>query len=156
MQSASPLPPREEYTDINIRENGEWYTGNRKIINANVLDYFQCNLHKDEKGIYIFNRFGKFSEKGYIKINGPVMPVIDLQEGTFLLKGDKKIVFNDAQLILSAALVPFLRLSDLGCFAAIPSHIAARLAESFAETTDGKFQFLEKTLQIENPIVWTF
>ena len=44
---------------------------------------FQCNLHKDEKGIYIFNRFGKFSEKGYIKINGPVMPVIDLQEVPF-------------------------------------------------------------------------
>ena len=91
MQSASPLPPREEYTDINIRENGEWYTGNRKIINTNVLDYFQSNLHRDEKGIYIFNRFGEFSEKGYVKIKGPVMPVIDLDQDRFLLKGDKKI-----------------------------------------------------------------
>jgi hypothetical protein len=156
MQSASPLPPREEYTDINIRENGEWYTGNRKIINTNVLDYFQSNLHRDEKGIYIFNRFGEFSEKGYVKIKGPVMPVIDLDQDRFLLKGDKKILFNDAQLILSAALVPYLKLLDLGCFAAIPSHIAARLAENFEEMSTGEFLFEDKTLQIENPIAWTF
>jgi hypothetical protein len=156
MQSASPLPSREEYTDINIRENGEWYTGNKKIINTNVLDYFQSNLHKDEKGIYIFNRFGKFSEKGYITIRGPVMPVIDLGQKRFLLKGDKKIRFTDAQLILSATLVPYLKLLDLGCFAAIPSHIAARLAENFEEMSTGEFLFNDKILQIENPIDWTF
>ena len=45
-------------------------------------------------------------------------------------------------------------MADLGCLAAIPSHIGARLAEDFQEDASERFFFLGKELKIEQPIQW--
>ena len=89
--------PREEFTNIAVHSR----TGSQiqKIINPNVLVIFKTTCTAI-KGVY-FNRFGKFSEKGYVTVRA-VMNVIDLRDNNFILKGDRVISYTQANLILSS------------------------------------------------------
>jgi hypothetical protein len=57
-------------SEITIDESNRWYFRGQEIIHVFVLDFFRKNLFEDEKGIYILNSYGQFSEKGYVECYG--------------------------------------------------------------------------------------
>ena len=146
-------PPREEFTDINVDSKGDWFTKDRLITNEKVLAYFKDNLHYDEKGLYIFNRFGRFSEKGYIKVNGPVLKVIRVYEEIFLLENGLQVPIKDVRLVFNAELHPYLYLSSFKAWASFSRQGYLQLGDHIKEIDDNFF-FENKALEIVNSIDW--
>jgi hypothetical protein len=75
---------REEFTNIRVNREGRWFTGPKEIINFKVISHFKQNLFRDAKGIYIYQTFRQFAEKGYITVEGPLLSV-------FRIDGDRLI-----------------------------------------------------------------
>ncbi|EMY60498.1 hypothetical protein [Leptospira terpstrae] len=57
-------------SEIYISPTDEWIFRENKIDKEEILQYFRNNLHGNEKGVYIENKFGDLSEHGYIRIDG--------------------------------------------------------------------------------------
>lgn len=57
-------------SEIIIDEQNRWFYRGNEIVHPSVLDFFRENLNEDEKGIYIQNIYGSFSEKGYLQCKG--------------------------------------------------------------------------------------
>lgn len=64
------MTPRKFNSEILITEEGKWIFRGNEITQDNVLLYFKENLLEDSKGIYILNRYGNFTEHGYVRVNG--------------------------------------------------------------------------------------
>jgi hypothetical protein len=72
--------PRIFNSEITIDDNNRWFFRGQEIVHSYVLDFFRENLFEDEKGIYILNTYGKFSEKGYLTCNGFPLFLIFVEE----------------------------------------------------------------------------
>lgn len=87
-------------SEIVIDEQDHWFYRGNEIIHPSVLDFFRENLYEDEKGIYIQNIYGAFSERGYIECNG--FPVFFFQiipeEEKLKLKANNKKIFSAHEL----------------------------------------------------------
>ncbi|MCB1159428.1 MAG: hypothetical protein H7A25_23140 [Leptospiraceae bacterium] len=58
--------PRRFNSEIIINETGKWIFRNNEIKQDKVLNFFKQNMQEDEEGIYILNRYGNFTEIGYL------------------------------------------------------------------------------------------
>jgi len=81
--------PRYVISDITIRNDGDWYSGQSRIENKSILLYFKKNLYSDINGLFILNQFGLKTEKVYIKANGPVLKVTGIREDKFILDNEE-------------------------------------------------------------------
>ncbi len=150
----SSIFSREEVTQIRIDKTGVWYTGDLKITNQKILLFFRKNLHRDKKGIYIFNTFGKFSEKGYIKIEGPLLKIIDISKQYLLLNNGEKIVSESAEIILNQELTPYLKLPKLKAWAILSSNSAVQFGEIIKESY-GVFSWFGSKVEVLDKINWS-
>lgn len=146
-------PPREEFTDIKVDARGRWFTGRKPIINKGVIAYFQQNLHRDDKGIYVFNRFGPFSEKGYIKVEGPVKMVYRVNDDHFLLLSGEVINFSDAGLVMNSEHRPLLRLSELQAWAGFDWNTTTQFIDDLSEEGDDLL-WRGEVIRVVDEIIW--
>lgn len=126
---------REEFTNIRVTREGKWFTGVKEIVNWKVISHFKQHLFRDEKGIYIYQTFRQFSEKGYIQISGPLLTVfrVDAENITFdsldtLPIAEVRVVQNTED---DALYVFYPR---LGCYASV----TASVAPDFAALLEGE------------------
>ena len=148
------LPIREEFTRIRVDPSGKWYTGNLRIKNEKVLGFFKKNLHRDEKGIYIYNTFGEFSEKGYIKVGGPLLKVVELDQNQFTLENGEIILSTNSEIISDEGLTPYLRIPSLGAWASLSSYAAVKFGEFTHESGEGFF-FQRIKIKMCRDIEWS-
>lgn len=118
-QQPPAFPPREEFTDIRVENDGSWYAkGGKKIVNRDILKYFKQGLHRDKKGIYIYNEFGPFREKGYIKVFGPVVQVADFDSKNIYLDNDDTITLEPSlKIVMDSKDRPFVYYEPLQTWA---------------------------------------
>ncbi len=148
-----PLP-REEFTDIRIEPDGNWYAKNIRIKNKKILHYFKCNLHRDKKGIYIFNQFGQFSEKAYIKINGPLLFVTDISSGRFILENGNFVQKSKASIVLSKEMLLYLNLTELNAYAVFDLRTSEKFSDMLKESKENFF-WGDKKIPILDNIQWS-
>ena len=147
--------PREEFTDIRVDKSGRWFTGSKQIINAQVLKYFRANLQHDDKGVFIWNIFGKFREKGYIKVEGPVFSVSAILDKTFHLNNGQSYSHDSVQLVMTPQEEPLLAVKALGVWAGFPSRVANEFAEYLTEK-EGQFFFKGQPVETREINSWVF
>lgn len=146
---------REEFTDIRVDSRGAWFTGEKKIINEEVLRFFRANLYRDKKGIYVFNEFRGFKEKGYIKVEGPVMMVEQISSGSLILSDGTRLSLDAAELAVDASGVPYVKIERLGAWAGFPARSAHAFASGLQE--QGKEFFWQGRRVVEyQQIPWVF
>ena len=145
---------RIEATGIQVREDGRWYRKDIPIQNRKVLSYFKNNLHRDPKGIFIFNTFKEFAEKGYINIHGPVLKVTDIKTNLFLLETGEAIHRNKARLMMNQKMTLFLKIPRLGAWAVFSRELSDRLAEMI-EMVGEKYIWDGKEIKIATKIKWS-
>jgi len=119
---ADVLIPRKQdifndITDIVIRQNGDWHFKKNKMINKDILSYFKKNLHRDEKGIFILNRYKDLQEKAYIQVKGPLLKIISIEKKTFHLENDDEINFKNVKIIMDINLMPYVFIERLKAWA---------------------------------------
>lgn len=87
-------------SEIIIDSQNRWFYKGNEIVHPNVLDFFKENLQEDEKGIFIQNVYGSFSEKGYLECRG--FPVFFFQvweeDTTLKFEGNNKKIFLASEL----------------------------------------------------------
>ncbi|NBU97415.1 MAG: hypothetical protein EBS19_04215 [Spirochaetia bacterium] len=72
--------PRIFDSEIIITPNSKWIFRGNEITLDSVLKYFKENLSEDEKGVFITNRYGELSEKGYVTLEGFALKIIGYEE----------------------------------------------------------------------------
>jgi hypothetical protein len=72
--------PRIFDSEIIITRNSKWIFRGNEITLDSVLKYFKENLFEDEKGVFISNRYGELSEKGYVTLEGFALKIIGYEE----------------------------------------------------------------------------
>ena len=148
------IPPREEFTQIRIDITGTWYTGGLKIINPKILLFFKTHLYRDKKGIYIYNTFGEFSEKGYIKIEGPLLQIIDIVEDSLVLENKETIFNQDAEIMLDEHLIPYAKLPRLQVWSVFSSKSAVKFG-TMIEELNGQYFWLGNKIKVLSDIKWS-
>lgn len=81
-------------SEIIIDTQNRWFYKGNEIVHPSVLDFFRENLNEDEKGIFIQNTYGAFSEKGYLECQGFPLFFYQVFEKDFTLQfeaNNKKI-----------------------------------------------------------------
>lgn len=69
--------------EVSVDEKSRWFFRGNEIIHENVLRHFKENLNEDESGIFILNRYGKLTEKGYISSEGFPLKLVRLSGSSF-------------------------------------------------------------------------
>lgn len=145
---------REEFTNIRISREANWFTGAKEIINYKVISYFKQNLFRDSKGIYIYQTFGKFSEKGYITVAGPLLSVFRVDREKLVFDSLDEITAADADLFVNAddeALYVFY--PRLGCYATVSASVAPDFAGLLEDGTEG-VRYFGRALTKRKIISW--
>lgn len=133
---------REEFTNIRVTRQSHWFTGPKEIINYKVISHFKQNLFRDAKGIYIYQSFREFAEKGYITVEGPLLAVFRVDDQKIILDSLDEISSAEAEVIQNSedeALYVFY--PRLGCYASVPAGVVPYFSAFLQETADG-FTFL--------------
>lgn len=137
---------REEFTNIRITRASRWFTGEKEIINHKVISHFKQNLFRDGKGIYIYQTFREFAEKGYITVEGPLLSVFRVDEQKIIFDSLDEIALSDADVVQNSedeALYVFY--PRLGCYASVPAGVVPYFSAHLKETADG-FTFFGKII----------
>ncbi|AXR68335.1 hypothetical protein [Leptospira mayottensis] len=97
-QNQNPSPRRFN-SEIFVDSQDRWIFQENRIDQKEILSYFRQNLHEDEFGIYIDNRFGELTENGYLELEGYPIHLIACKEseGTlfFLAESDNSYTLKD-------------------------------------------------------------
>jgi hypothetical protein len=131
---------REEFTNILVNREGRWFTGPKEIINDKVISHFKQNLFRDEKGVYIYQTFKQFSEKGYITVKGPLLEVFRIDADKITLDSLDTVALGNAEITVNSddeAL--YLRYDRLGCYASVPAAVAPDFAAFIEEEPEPSF-----------------
>ncbi len=133
---------REEFTNIRVTRDSRWFTGPKEIINFKVISHFKQSLFRDAKGIYIYQTFRAFAEKGYITVEGPLLAVFRVDA--------EKITFDSLDEVPLAGVDVILNQEDetlyvyyprLQCYASVPAGVVPYFSEYLHEAADGKHTF---------------
>lgn len=135
-------------SQIEIRESGDWYFRDRKLINRRILAYFKSNLHRDEGGIYILNTYREFVEKGYVTIRGPVLSAASVLDDRIVLEDNSEIPFHSLDLNLYKETLLF-SLPILNVWGKFSRDAYLKIAD-FIEDKDEAFYFLPKSDSTNN------
>ena len=125
---------REEFTNIRVTREGRWFTGAKEIINYKVISHFKQQLFRDDKGIYIYQTFRQFAEKGYITVEGPLLSVFRADEANLTLDSLDTFPVAEAQVIQNSddeAL--YVYYPRLGCYASVPASVSPDFAKLLSE-----------------------
>lgn len=137
---------REEFTNIRVTRQSHWFTGPKEIINHKVISHFKQNLFRDAKGIYIYQTFREFAEKGYITVEGPLLAVFRVDEEKIIFDSLDELPLNDTEVIQNSedeALYVFY--PRLACYAGVPAGVVPYFSAHLQETADG-FTFFGKKI----------
>ena len=137
---------------IKINTRGEWFANNVIIINKDILNYYKQNLHKDQKGIYILNRFHSLEEKVYLHIEGPLLKVLKIKKNKLLLENREEIDADDAHLVEFHTKI-YLKIPTLECWAAFSRQALFDLSE-LLENAGETYFWNKKTIQHVPAIKW--
>lgn len=87
-------------SEILIDSQNRWFYRGIEIVHPTILEFFKENLYEDEKGIFIQNVYGAFSEKGYVECRGFAVFFFRLWEENSTLKfeGNNKKFFSADEL----------------------------------------------------------
>lgn len=146
---------RIEFTNIRIEPDGKWFTGDKQIINENVIRYFRENLFRDNQGVYIMHRFRELAEKGYIMVNGPVDFVFRVEENAFLLLSGRTVPFSNARIFSDAHGRPYLFIKNLRLFAGFTNAVSSQLSQVIEEE-DGDMVFLRNKIAVLDPFTFDY
>jgi hypothetical protein len=146
---------REEFTNIRVSREGRWFTGEKEIINFKVISHFKQNLHRDANGIYIYQTFREFAEKGYITVAGPLLSL-------FRIDGDRLIFDSLDELPLAQITVvlnsddgaPYIWYPRIGCYASVPAGVSPYFAELLEEVGD-RFAFCGRPVEVRVITGWS-
>ena len=128
---------REEFTNIRVTREGRWFTGPKEIINFKVISHFKQNLFRDAKGIYIYQTFRQFAEKGYITVEGPLLSVFRLEGETMFFDSLDAMPLAEVHVVLNSAdAAPYVQYPRLGCFANVPAGVAPYFSDLLEEQGD--------------------
>lgn len=146
---------REEFTNIRVARDGRWFTGNKEIVNWKVIAHFKQHLFRDAKGIYIFQTFKQFSEKGYITVEGPLLSVFraDREKLTFdsldtLPVAEAEVVQNSEDEAL------YVYYPRLRCYASVPAAVAPDFAALLSEA-GGCILFCGRPITQRKIVAWS-
>lgn len=67
-------------SEIKVLENGDWVFRGAPIHQKDILEYFRKNLKESDDGIFIDNRYGDFTENGYLETFGYPLNFIRIRE----------------------------------------------------------------------------
>ncbi|MDI7230505.1 hypothetical protein QMM87_17910 [Leptospira santarosai] len=99
MKTSSDQRPRRFNSEIFVDSEDCWIFQGNRIDQKEILAYFRQNLREDELGIYIDNRFGEWTENGYLELEGYPIHLIECKEseGTlfFLAESDRSYTLKD-------------------------------------------------------------
>ncbi len=147
---------REEFTNIRVTRDSRWFTGAKEIVNFKVISHFKQNLFRDSKGIYIYQTFRAFAEKGYIAVEGPLLAVFRVDEQKITFDSLDEVPLTAVDVVLNTAdETLYVYYPRLACYAAIPAGVVPYFSEYLHETADGEHTFCGKPVvarAIEN---WT-
>lgn len=125
---------REEFTNIRVTRDGRWFTGSKEIVNYKVISHFKQHLFRDEKGIYIYQTFRQFAEKGYITVEGPLLSVFRADREKLTFDSLDTLPVAEAQLVQNSeddAL--YVYYPRLGCYASVPAAVSPDFALLLSE-----------------------
>ena len=151
---------REEFTNIRVTgargsSAGRWFTGSKEIINYKVISHFKQHLFRDEKGIYIYQTFRQFSEKGYITVEGPLLAVFRIDREKITFDSLDEIATATAEVVINtgdeAAYVYYPR---LGCYAVVAASVSPDFSAFLKEEGD-VFLFCDRPLRRLHITNWT-
>lgn len=150
---------REEFTNIRITRGrgtsaGRWFTGSKEIVNYKVISHFKQNLFRDEKGIYIYQTFKQFSEKGYITVEGPLLEVFRVDRDKITFDSLDEMPTATAEVVMNeddeAAYVYYPR---LGCYAVVAASASPDFSTLLSEEGD-VFLFCGRPLRRQKITAW--
>jgi hypothetical protein len=125
---------REEFTNIRVTRDGRWFTGSKEIVNYKVVSHFKQHLFRDEKGIYIYQTFRQFAEKGYITVEGPLLSVFRADREKLTFDSLDTLPVAEAQVVQNSeddAL--YVYYPRLGCYASVPAAVSPDFALLLSE-----------------------
>ena len=139
---------REEFTNIRVTRDSRWFTGAKEIINFKVISHFKQHLFRDSKGIYIYQIFREFAEKGYITVEGPLLAVFRVDNDKITFDSLDELALNATEVVLNtddeALYVYYPR---LGCFAAVPAGVVPYFSEYLHESAEGGHTFCGRPVE---------
>lgn len=146
---------REEFTNIRVTREGRWFTGNKEIVNWKVIAHFKQHLFRDEKGIYIYQTFKQFSEKGYITVEGPLLSVFRADHEKLTFDSLDTLPASEARVVQNSdddALYVFY--PRLGCYASVPAAVSPDFAQLLTE--DGEhIMFCGRPIERQKIVEWS-
>lgn len=138
---------REEFTNIRVTREGRWYTGPKEIINFKVISHFKQNLFRDAKGIYIYQTFRQFAEKGYITVEGPLLSVFRIEGDTLIFDSLDSVALKELHVVLNSDdEAPYIYYGRLGCYANVPAGVSPYFSDLLEERGDS-FTFCGKPVE---------
>ncbi|MBV6492101.1 MAG: hypothetical protein LDLANPLL_00092 [Turneriella sp.] len=145
---------REEFTNVRVSRAGTWFTGEKPIINYNIISHFKQNLFRDTKGVYIYQTFRQFAEKGYITVEGPLLSVFRVDENILTFDNLDTLPSHSAKIIQNlkdGSLYVFY--PRLGCYASVPASVSPDFSLFLEEKVDG-FTFCGTLIEKKRIIQW--
>ncbi|WP_061244507.1 hypothetical protein [Leptospira noguchii] len=90
-------------SEIFVDSKDLWIFRGNRIDQKEILSYFRQNLHEDELGIYIDNRFGELRENGYLELEGYPIHFIACKESedTLFFLAESSFVYSLKDLIFA-------------------------------------------------------
>ncbi len=145
---------REEFTNIRVTREGRWFTGPKEIINFKVISHFKQSLFRDAKGIYIYQTFRQFAEKGYITVEGPLLSIFRIDGSQLILDSLDELPVVEAEIVLNSDdEAPYVWYPRLGCYANVPAGVAPYFSELLEENEDS-FTFYGKPVETRAITEW--
>ncbi len=124
-------------------ESGGWVFREMEITNPQILSFFKANLHRDDNGIYILNRYKDQTEKGYVDVNGPVVLVVSIEGNRVQTEtGEEFSIINSVVHIWNDRI--FFLIPRLGAWAMANRSMFLQIASDLEETDDGFLFYPEK------------
>lgn len=145
---------REEFTNIRVTREGRWFTGAKEIVNTKVISYFKQNLFRDAKGIYIYQTFREFAEKGYITTAGPLLTLFRADAATLTFDSMDSMETAAAKVVIDGEdECPYIFYPRLACYASVPAAVAPDFSQLLSED-DENFRFNGRVVPREIISTW--
>jgi hypothetical protein len=145
---------RSEHTNIRVSLEGRWFTGTKEIVNDKVISHFKQSLFRDDTGIYIYQTFRQFAEKGYITVEGPLLSVFRIDAENVTFDSLDTLPMREAEVCIDEADGnPYLFFPRLQCYASIGAGVSPYFSEFLEESGDG-FTFCGKPVKVKSITVW--
>lgn len=147
--------PRYVISDVVVDRHGDWYSGKVKIQNKQILTFFKKNLFIDANGMFIYNEFGGFSEKAYIKVRGPILKVTKIWNEKFILDNEESISIKARDLVQDSEERLYIVVDRLKAWAVLSREAVIDLQDRLTMKGE-KYVWNNKPVRLLKEIPWFF